>query len=167
MPAGSAWRSGTCTSAMSLSTADSLARGRRPEASGLGGGFGQTPQDSALPPLFLGPLLQGNLLLVGAQLSWQELQPRCLCKDQPTLPSSRGKAAVPSPGGSWPWSASVRPVRLCVPSRGCSYHSLSHGSASRGRAQPAGLPGCSRQHQALGEACLAGGRCGEHSSRAT
>lgn len=80
---------------MSLSTADSLARGRRPEASGLGGGFGQTPQDSALPPPFLGPLLQGNLLLVGAQLSWQELQPRCLCKDQPTLPSSRGKAAVP------------------------------------------------------------------------
>lgn len=75
--------------------------GQRP--AGWVGVAGKPLRILPLRPLFLGPLLRGNLLLVGAQLSWQELQPCCLCKDQPALPRSRGKQ--PSPGGSWPWSA--------------------------------------------------------------
>lgn len=53
---------------------------------------------SGFCPLFLGPLLRGNLLLVGAQLSWRELQPHCLCKISQAF-LDPGKSS--QPGSVW------------------------------------------------------------------
>lgn len=62
------------------------------------GWLGVAGRPSGFCPLFLGPLLRGNLLLVGAQLSWRELQPHCLCKiSQPFL--APGKSS--QPGSVW------------------------------------------------------------------